>query len=66
MSKSFGEMVRVQSENRQEWIQEVREKRLHGTVDGWSSVPHLANCQPCHDAKEMSGQGPIDHKEERG
>ena len=29
MSKNLGETVRLQSEKRQEWIQEIRGKRLH-------------------------------------
>ena len=41
-SKNINETVRLQSEKRYELTGEEREK-LHGTVDGWSSKPYLAD-----------------------
>ena len=43
MSKNFDETVRLQSEKRQEWIQEIREERLQGIAEGISSAPRLAS-----------------------
>ena len=43
MSKNLDETVRLQSEKRQEWIQEIRGERLQGIAEGTSSAPHLAN-----------------------
>ena len=42
MSKNFDETVRFQSEKRQEWIREMRGKRLQGIAEGASSTPRLA------------------------
>ena len=38
MSKYVDGTVRLQSERRDEWLRELREKGLSGTVDGWSCV----------------------------
>ena len=43
VSKYFDEKVRLQSEIRQEWIQEVRGERLEGIAEDASSTPHLAS-----------------------
>ena len=43
MSRNLDETVRLQSEKRQEWIREIREKRLQGIAEGTSSVPRLAS-----------------------
>ena len=42
MSKNLDETVRVHSEIRQEWIQEIKGKRLPGIGVGASSAPRLA------------------------
>ena len=41
--KNFDETVRLQSEKRQEWIQEIRGEKLHGIAEGASSAPCLAS-----------------------
>ena len=43
MSKNFDETIRLQSEKREEWIQEVRQKRLQRIAEGASSAPRLAS-----------------------
>ena len=43
MSKNFDETVSLQSEKRQEWIREIRGKRLQGIAEGASSAPCLAS-----------------------
>ena len=43
MSKNFDETVRLQSEKREEWIQEIREERLQGVTESTSSAPRLAS-----------------------
>ena len=42
MSKNLDETVRLQSEKREEWIREIRE-RLQGIAEGASSTPRLAS-----------------------
>ena len=42
MSKNLDEAVRLQFEKSQEWIREIRGKRLQGIAEGTSSSPHLA------------------------
>ena len=43
MSKNFDEIVRLQFEKRDEWIQEIIGKRLQGIAEGASSAPCLAS-----------------------
>ena len=43
MSKKFDNILRLQSDRRKKWVQEVRRERLHGTVYGWSSALRLAS-----------------------
>ena len=43
MSKNLDETVCLQSEKRDEWIQEVRGERLQGIAEGVSSTPRLAS-----------------------
>ena len=43
MSKNLDETVRLQSEKRQEWIREIRGKRLQGIAEGAGSVPQLVS-----------------------
>ena len=43
MSKNLDETVRLQSEERKEWIREVRGKRLQGTAEGTSNATRPAN-----------------------
>ena len=43
VSKNFDETVRLQSEKREEWIQEIRGERLQGIAEGVSSSPRLAS-----------------------
>ena len=43
MSKDFHETVRVQPEKREEWIREIREKRLQRIAEGASSAPRRAS-----------------------
>ena len=43
MSGYFNDTVRLQSEKRQEWIQEIRGERLQGIAEGASSAPCLAS-----------------------
>ena len=43
MSNNLDETVRLQSEKRQEWIREIREKRLQGIAEGASNAPCLAS-----------------------
>ena len=43
MSKNFDEKVRLQSEQRQEWIREIRGERLQGIAEGACSALRLAN-----------------------
>ena len=40
--KNFDEIVRHQSEKRDEWIREIRGERLQGNAEGASSAPRLA------------------------
>ena len=42
MPKSFNETVRLQSEKRQEWIREIKE-RAQGIAEGPSSAPRLVS-----------------------
>ena len=43
MSKNLDETVRLQSEKREEWIREIRGKRLQGIAVDTSSPPRLAS-----------------------
>ena len=43
MSKYYGEIVLPQREKKEERIRAAKVKRLHGTVDGWSSTHRLAD-----------------------
>ena len=43
MSKNLDETLRLQSENGQEWIREIRKERLQGIAEGTSSAPRLAS-----------------------
>ena len=43
VSKNFDETVRLQSEKRQEWIQEKRGDTLQGIAERTCSAPRLAN-----------------------
>ena len=43
MSRNFDETVRLQSENREERIGEIKEERLQGIADGTSSFSRLAS-----------------------
>ena len=43
MSKNFDETVCLQSEKREEWIREIRGKRLQGIAEKSSSTPRLAS-----------------------
>ena len=43
MSKNFDKTIRLQSEKREEWIQEVEGERLHGIAEGTSSASRLAS-----------------------
>ena len=43
MSKNFDETVCLQSEIKQEWIQEIRGERLQGIAEGTSSAPRLSS-----------------------
>ena len=43
MLKNLDETVRLQSEIRREWIQEIRGERLQGIAEGASSAPRLAS-----------------------
>ena len=42
MSKNVDETVRLQSEEREEWIREIRGERQQGIAEGATSAPHLA------------------------
>ena len=46
MLKNFDETVRLQSEKRQEWIQEIRGEKLQGIAEGASSALCLASSSP--------------------
>ena len=43
MSKTLDKTVCLQSEKRQEWIQEARRERLQGIAEGAISAPRLAS-----------------------
>ena len=43
MSKNLNKTVRLQSEKRQEWIQEIRGEKLQGIAEGASSASRLAS-----------------------
>ena len=43
MLKNFDETVLIQSEKRQEWIQEIRGERPQEIADGTNSAPRLAS-----------------------
>ena len=43
MSKNFDKTVRLQSKKREDWIREVRRKRLQWITEGTSSAPCLAS-----------------------
>ena len=43
MSKNFDETVHLQSGKNDEWIQEIRGKRLQGIAEDMSSAPRLAS-----------------------
>ena len=43
MSKNLDEIVRLQSEKREEWIREIRGERLQGIAENVSSASRLAN-----------------------
>ena len=43
MSKNFDETVCLQSEKRDEWIQEIRGERLQEIAEGKSSAPRFAS-----------------------
>ena len=43
MLQNFNETVRLQSEKKEEWIQEIRGERLQGIAEGASSTPRLAS-----------------------
>ena len=43
MSKNLDEIVRLQSEKREKWIQEIRGERLQGIAKSASSAPRQAS-----------------------
>ena len=43
MTKNFDETVRLQSEKREQWIQEIRGERPQRIAEGASSAPCLAS-----------------------
>ena len=55
MLKNSDETVRFKYKRRVN----TKDKKLRGTVDGWSSAPHLANHWPCHSTQEIGDQGLI-------
>ena len=57
MSKNFDETVCLQSEKREEWMREIREKRLQGIAEGTSSAPRLASSSPTSLAGRNEGPG---------
>ena len=59
MSKNLDETVRLQSEKRQEWIQEIRGERLQGIANGRSSTPRLATSSAELFSEETHVSGPI-------
>ena len=58
MSKNFDESARLQSEKKEKWIQEIRE-RLQGIAEGTSSAPRLASASAALFPGETSVLGPI-------
>ena len=57
MSKNLDETVYLQSEKREEWIREIRKKRLQGIAEGTSSARRLANssAESLHGRNECPG-----------
>ena len=55
MLKNLDETVRLQSENREEWIREIKKRIAEGT----SSAPVWPAHQPIRWPGETSVQGPI-------
>ena len=59
VSKNCDETVRLQSENRQEWIREIKEERLQGIAEGAVVLP----VWPAHQLRRSPGEscvrGPI-------
>ena len=43
MSKNLDETVCLQSEKREEWVQEITGERLQGIAEGSNSATHLAS-----------------------
>ena len=43
MSKNLDETVRIKSEKREEWIQQLKGERLQEITEGTSSAPRLAS-----------------------
>ena len=43
MSKNFDQAIRLQFEKREEWIREIKGKRLQGIVEGASIAPCLVS-----------------------
>ena len=57
MSKNLDETVRLQSEKREEWIREIRGKRLQGITEGTSSAPRLASSSAASFSARSESQG---------
>ena len=58
MSKNLDETVRLQSEKRQEWVREIRE-RLQGIVRAQAALPVWPAHQPRRSREKTSVRGPI-------
>ena len=59
MSKNFDETVRLQSENRQEWIRKRRGERPQGIAEGAVALPVWPTHEPRRAPGETSVRGPI-------
>ena len=57
--EEFDKTICLQSEKREERIQEMRGERLQGIVEGASSAPHLASSSAASIPGETSVLGPI-------
>ena len=59
MSKNFDETKRLQSEQRQEYVREIRGERLQGIAEGASSATRLASSSAASFTEGTSVRGPI-------
>ena len=62
VSKNLDETVRIQFEERREWIREIRGERLQGIAEGANSTSRLAKTVPVRSDIEFEIRGNMEER----